>query len=222
MISYRTVAMSVLCTAIFFSLGAAQVLAKYRNFQFGMSLESVAKQIQMKVSDARTIHQRPAVMQTLQWAPLSPADLLRSIRFDFYNGELYKMVVVYDPAGTDGLTPDDVTEAISSVYGAGATPEDTVVIFASGVYEEKEKVLARWENSQYSYNLFRSRYGNVFGLVAFSKNISLTADDSIQEADRLDKLEAPGRELAQQMKQEEEKRSAREKARLVTKPKFRP
>jgi len=45
MISTRTFATSVLCAVLFSSLGTAQDLAKYRDFQFGMSLESVAKHI---------------------------------------------------------------------------------------------------------------------------------------------------------------------------------
>jgi len=45
---------------------------------------------------------------------------------------------------------------------------------------------------------------------------------SIREADRLDKLEAPERERALQLKQEADRRAAQEKARLVSKPNFRP
>jgi len=48
------------------------------------------------------------------------------------------------------------------------------------------------------------------------------AADASREAERLDKQEAPAKEVARQMKQEEDKRVAQEKARLVNKPKFRP
>jgi hypothetical protein len=228
MISYRMLATSILCAALFSSLGAAQDLAKYRDFQFGMSLESVAKQIHMDASAAKTTHQRPAVIQTLQWDQLGYSDRapkdgsVRNVRFEFYNGELSKMVVTYDPAGTAGLTTDDMVEAISAIYGLATKPERTIAISTSSIYEDNEKVLACWEDAQYSYNLFRSPYGNAFGLVAFSKKLNLMASDSSREADRLDKLEAPQKELARQMKQEEDKRAAEQKARLISKPKFRP
>jgi hypothetical protein len=191
-----------------------------------MSLESVAKQINTKASDAKITHQRPAVIQTLQWDqgysdPSAKDRSLRSIRFDFYNGELSKMVVTYDPRGTEGMTTDDMIEAISAIYGAATKPERTIAV-STLVYEDNQKVLACWEDAQYSYNLFRSAYGNAFGLVAFSKKLDLVASDSSRESDRLDKLEAPARELAQQMKREEDKRVAEEKARLISKPKFRP
>jgi hypothetical protein len=228
MISLRTLATSVLCAALFASMGGAQDLAKYRDFQFGMSLESVAKQIHMNASSAKTIHQRPAVIQTLQWDQLSYSDLpakdrsLRSIRFGFYNGELFKMVVTYDPVGTEGLTTDDMVEAISALYGPATKPEKTIAVSSSSLYEDNQKVLACWEDAQYSYNLFRSPYGNVFGLIASSKKLDLVAADASREAERLDNQEAPAKELARQMKQEEDKRAAQEKARLISKPKFRP
>lgn len=228
MISSRTLVTSLFCAALFSSLATAQDLAKYRDFQFGMSLESVAKQIHIDVAAAKTTHQRPAVIQTLQWDQLSYSDRaakdrsLRSIRFEFYNGELSKMIVAYDPIRTEGLTTDDMIEAISAIYGPATKPERTIAVSTSSIYEDNEKVLACWEDAQYSYNLFRSPYGNAFGLVAFSKKLNLMASDSSREADRLDKLEALQKELARQMKQEEDKRAAEEKARLISKPKFRP
>src|SRR5438445_10075291 len=122
MIRSRTLVTSLLFGALFSSLGSAQDLSKYRDFQFGMRLESVARQIRMDASAAKTTHQRPAVIQTLQWDQLSYSDpaakdrSLRSIRFDFYNGELIKMVVAYDPAGTEGLTIEDMVEAIRNLW----------------------------------------------------------------------------------------------------------
>src|SRR2546421_11943244 len=174
MIRSRTLVTSLLLGTLFSSLGNAQDLSKYRDFYFGMRLESVARQIRMDASAAKTTHQRPALIQTLNWDRLSYSDpaakdrSLRSIRFDFYNGELFKMVVTYDPAGTEGLTTEDLVEALSTIYGLADRPERTIPISVSSVYDDNQKVLASWEDAQYSYNLFRSPYGNVFGLIAIS------------------------------------------------------
>ena len=227
MIRSRTLVTSLLFGALFSSLGTAQDLSKYRDFQFGMRLESVAKQIHMNASAAKTTHQRPAVIQTLQWdqsysAPAAEDRSLRSIRFDFYNGELFKMVVAYDPVGTEGLTTEDMVEAISAIYGPATNPERTIAVSAFSAYQDNQKVLACWEDAQYSYNLFRSPYGNAFGLIAISKQFDLVAADASREAERLDKQEAPAKEVARQMKQEDDKRAAQEKARLISRPKFRP
>jgi hypothetical protein len=228
MISLRIFAASILFAGLVSSLGMAQDLAKYRDFQFGMSLESVAEKIRVDVATARTTYQRPALIQTLQWDQFgypnvaARPDSIRNFRFDFYNGQLYKMVVTYDPAKTEGLTTDDLIEAISAMYGPATKPEGTITVSTSGLYEENQRILGCWEDAQYSYNLFRSPYGNAFGLVAFSKQLDLLASESTREGDRLDKLEAPGKELARQAKQEEDRRTAQEKARLTSKPTFRP
>ncbi len=47
----------------------AQDLSRYREFQFGTDLLSVTKQTGMRPSEARTIHQRPALIQELEWRP---------------------------------------------------------------------------------------------------------------------------------------------------------
>jgi hypothetical protein len=46
-----------------------QDLSQYRGFSFGMTLESVAKQAGMNGPDAKTIHERPELIQDLVWLP---------------------------------------------------------------------------------------------------------------------------------------------------------
>jgi hypothetical protein len=227
-ISFRTIATSILCVAIFSSLGTAQDLSRYRDFEFGMSIESVAKIAAINPSGAKTVHQRPELIQKLDWEEhgyfdASPkVNSVRNIRFDFYNGELFKIVVTYDSTQTNGLTTADLVESLSAVYGQADNPETTIIVSAFQTYSDSQQVLARWENAQYSYNLFRSSYGMSFGLVAFSKSLELMASATNREAERLDKLEAPARESARQKKQEEDQQASQAKARLISKPKFRP
>ena len=59
------------------------------------------------------------------------------------------------------------------------------------MYNDSEKVIARWEDSQYSFNLFRSSYQPTFGMVVFSKRLDALARLAIVEAIRLDEQEAP-------------------------------
>ena len=228
MISFRPVLISVFCLAFFSSAGIAQDLGKYREFQFGTSLDTVAKQVHMKLADAKTRHDRPAVLQTLDWDQIGISESAtqigsaRSIRFDFYNDQLSRMVVTYNPLQTNGLTVDDLIQAISTVYGTPTAPGDSVAVPSFTTYEDQEKVLARWDDAKYSYNLYRSPYGNTYGLIAFSKALDLMARDATREADRLDKLEAPAKELAQQKKRADDTRASQETARSINKPKFQP
>ena len=204
-------------------------LSRYREFQFGMNLLAVAKQADVKPSEARVIHQRPAVIQELEWRPSrsigsSPqGDPVKEVLFSFYNGELFRMVVNYDQQKTEGLTDEDMIEAISAKYGTATRRDAKIILFSSlQVYNDSEKVIARWEDSQYSFNLFRSSYQPTFGILVLSKRLDALAGAAIVEAIRLDEQEAPQREIERQKKQAEEDHAAQEQARLVNKPSFRP
>ncbi len=207
----------------------AQDLSRYREFQLGMNLLAVAKQADMKPSEARVIHQRPAVIQELEWRPprslgSSPqADPVSEVLFSFYNGELFRMVVNYDQYRTEGLTDEDMVEAISTKYGTATRPAAKIILFSSfQVYNDSEKVIARWEDAQYSFNLFRSSYQPTFGMLVFSKRLDALARAAIVEAIRLDEQEAPQREIERQKKQDAEDRAGQQKARVANKPNFRP
>jgi hypothetical protein len=205
----------------------AHDLSRYREFQFGMNLPAVAKLADKKPSEAKVIHQRPALIQELNWQPQlsltsSQADPVRAIFFSFYNGELFRIVVNYDRYKTEGLTTEDVVEAMSAMYGTATRPAAEIIFSSSQVYNDSEVVVARWEDSQYSFNLFRSSYQPTFGMVGFSKQVDALARAAIAEAIRLDEQEAPQREIERQKKQDAKDRAEDAKARLANKPSFRP
>jgi hypothetical protein len=204
-------------------------LSRYRDFQLGMGLLAVAKQANMKPSEARVIHQRPAVIQQMEWRPQHPLDFslrtdpAQEVLFSFCNGELFRMVVAYDRYRTDGMTDEDMVEAISAKYGMATRPTAKSVLFSSfQVYDDTEKVIARWENSEYSFSLFRSSYQPTYGMLVLAKRLDGLAQSAITEANRLDEQEAPQREAERQKKQDAEDRAAQEKVRLANKAVFRP
>ncbi|MGH9427430.1 MAG: hypothetical protein ACRD2L_14150 [Terriglobia bacterium] len=225
----RNLALSVVCTLLWTHLIEGQDLSRYREFQFGMSLPAVAKKAGVKPSDAKAVHQRPAIIQELQWRPqhflsASPqSDPLKDVLFSFYNGELFRMVVNYDPDKTQGLTNDDLVRAMSATYGIATRPSAKTISFSSAQgYSETEKILARWEDAQYSFNLFRSSYQPNFGMIVFSKQMDALARLAIVNSIRLDQQEAPQRDVERQQKEDRENRASEEKARLANKDNFRP
>jgi len=227
MFGFRLPATCVLCFVAFASAGA-QDLSRYRDFAFGMDIDTVAKQLQLDPSAATTVYRRPEMIQTLSWrryfyqpSTVTP-DSLETLRFDFYNGALARITARYDPAQVLGLTVDDITEVISKIYGRPATPDASVIVSSPGMSEELRPVLARWEDKDYSYSLFSSGYQSSFGMVGVSKRLELLATVAVREGKRLDDLEAPLREAARQKKEEEDRKAAQEKARLLSKPNFRP
>src|SRR4030095_8267741 len=121
MFSFRNLAISIFGSEFSAPLQYSQDLSMYREFQFGTSLLAVAKQAHLKPSEARVIHQCPALIQELMWnartysAPPSQADSVRDILFSFYNGELFRIVVTYDKDRTEGMTAEDLVEAVSVI-----------------------------------------------------------------------------------------------------------
>jgi hypothetical protein len=199
----------------------------YREFRFGADLLAVAKQAHVKPSEARTIHERPAVIQELAGqAPYMRsslgADSVRDILFSFYNGELFRIVVTYDPERIAGMTAEDIVEAVSAKYGTATRPVAEIILSSTQVYIGGEKIIARWEDTQYSFNLFQSSYQSTFGMVMYSKRLDALARTAIVESVRLDKLEAPRREIERQKEKDEENRARQEKARQTNKAPFRP
>jgi hypothetical protein len=140
------------------------------------------------------------------------------------------MVVTYDPDRIEGLTAEDIIEAISAKYGTATRPVAEITLSSTYFYnggekiisDRSEKVLARWEDSQYSFNLFQFSLESTFGMVMYSKRLDALARAAIVESVRLDDQEAPQRETERQKKKDEENRVRQEKARQENKAPFRP
>jgi hypothetical protein len=229
MIITRSLAISIVLAALSMPLIYAQNLSSYREFRLGMNLLAAAKQADVKSSAAEVIYQRPAVIQELKWRPQSSysssaqGDPVQEALFSFYNGELYRIVVIYDQQRSEGLTDEDLIEGISAKYGTPTTPVAKIVSSSpSQAYSDSEQVIARWEDSQSSINLFRFSYGSVPGLLIYSKRLDALAQVAIVEATRLNELEAPQREIDRQKQQDDEKLAAGQKVRPVNKANFRP
>jgi hypothetical protein len=172
-------------------------LSRYRDFQFGETLPTLAKQVGLELSEAKLIHESPAVLQELEWQPrLSmnssvQTDPVKTMLFSFYNGELFRIVVEYNRDETEKMTTEDMIKAISAKYGTATKPATTAIVFSSTeVYNDSEVIIARWEDSQYSLNLYRSTYQSTFGMIAFSKRVDALARAATVEAIRLDTEEA--------------------------------
>jgi hypothetical protein len=152
-------------------------------------LEELAKQVDQKPTEANVIHERPALIQELTWwPPLGSGTLrtepVRQILFSFYNGELYRILVTYDRYVTEGLTTDAIVRTMSAKYltATKSTAEINFPTNETGEYGTTEKVIVRWEDSHYSFNLFRSPLSNTFGRVMFSKRLDARAEAEIAKS----------------------------------------
>jgi hypothetical protein len=231
MIDMRALAVGALGLALSAPSLQGQDHSRYRDYQLGGNLPSISALTGVAVSEARTIHSRPVMMQELQWQrPYSVTtttpervDPVKQIVFSFYNDQLSKMIIDYDRDRTAGMTDADVVDAISTEYGA---PLKSGVTGRSGVSPQSEgesgTPVARWGGAEYSVVLYRSSYASGFRVIVTSPRLEALARTADAEASRLDEREAPQREIAREKQEAEDARLSAEKARLANKAAFRP
>ena len=228
----RTVVVASIVTVVFGGpplIAQQQQLSKYRGYVLGTSVASVVKISAARHSDSRTLHERPAKIQELAWrAPSTGSaaektDPVRDVLFSFYDDKLYRIVVTYDRDRTEGLTNDDVVESIAGTYGPPLLPHVKPAFspLPTGALGETV-VVARWEDDASMLTLTRGTYWPQFQLVLISKTLNPLALVAIKDALRLEKQEAPQRELDQRRQEAADAGIASRKARVVNKAAFRP
>lgn len=209
----------------------SQDQARYRDYRLGGDLASISALTGVAASEAKTIQQRPAVMQELVWRrPYTPSgtaaaetDPVKEIAFSFYNDQLSKIVVDYDRDRTAGLTDADLVDAISIEFGPRLKPGVKAgQPAAPPIDEESGTRIARWGDADYAVVLYRSSYASGFRLIVTSPRLEALARTAVAQAARLDEREAPQREIARQKKEADERAEAEAKARAANKAAFRP
>ena len=216
------VGLALLCGSL---PAVAQDLSRYRKFQLGASLATVTGQTGSEASQVKTIQARPALLQELTWRPQTSrdseqAESVKEIVFSFFNGQLFRIAASYDRYETEGLTGNDLVQAISATYGEAVIPPAAGKPLL-GVNGEPEVVVARWQNGQNRFELIQSSYGPSYRLVGVLKDAELSVQNSITAAKRLDDLEAPQREAAKALRDAETERLRLEQIRLANKAKFK-
>src|SRR2546423_3927404 len=223
----KTIRSSILCLVVLLlaaPLLRAQDLSKYRHFTMGMSLTTVLKHTDQRMTDVKVIHGRPAMIQELDWWPPNlpgssfQSDTVKQILFSFYNGELYKISVTYDQTSTEGLTAEDMVNSISAKYGPATNVALEIDSSENDRSDVRQKPVASWEDAQYSFNLARSSSTDHLGLIIYSKRVNAEAELAIAEAVKLEEQEGPNREAERQKKQTDDLEVARQKNRKIFHP----
>jgi len=206
-------------------LGSTQDLTRYRDYVLESSVGSVIAASRARVTDVKTLHERPAKIQELEWrAPYASstdpvADPVRGVVFAFCDDALYQIVVTYDRDRTKGLTDREIIESLNALYGDPAIRSANTRPPAA---LPDALVVAQWDSPASSLTLLRDAYSMEFRLVLASKALSTRARNAIREAGRLNTLEAPRRELEARKKEIADAADANEKIRTTNKAAFRP
>jgi hypothetical protein len=230
MIGSRTLGAGVLGLLLSAHAVHGQAVPLYRDFPLGANVASVSALAGVSASEAKTVHERPAILQDLQWrrpytssGPAASLDPVQQIAFSFYNDQLFRLAIDYDHDRTEGMTDADMIEAISAVYGPTVKPLlKTGRAAASRIEEESGTRVARWGNADYSAILYRTFSASGFRMLVTAVRLDALARTAEAQALRLDEREAPQREIARQKKEADDVRASQGKARLANKAAFKP
>jgi hypothetical protein len=234
MITIRTASIVIAVLSLSPSLLHAQDLGRHRDTRLGSNVLAVAGVYGLSLADAKTVHERPALIQNLEWrsrrflsASVPTDDPVNDITFSFFNDQLFRIVANYDRNRTEGLTDADLIEAMTTAYGppkplAVTRTAKTSPQSLRSENPEEGQPIARWEDAESTVTLLRGRYPGAVSLVVTSKPLTALARSADVEAARLDRLEAPGREAARLQKEVDDTRSSGEKARPANKAIFKP
>jgi hypothetical protein len=220
----RGVGISLVMMLLSAPLVRGQDLSKYRDFSLGMSLPELSSQVDLRPLQTKLMQKHPAVIQELTCWPGGYSDYSRQtdsvwqIFFSFYNGELFRILVTYDQDATHGLTAEDMVHAISTKYGTPTRPVGEISFPTNELYRSTEKVIARWEDSQYSINLVRPRFLNSFALFMFSKRLDAQVEAALAKSLKMEGQENPQREIDRQKKEADDLEAARQKNRKIFRP----
>lgn len=235
MITTRTCTILTAVLSLIAPLLHAQDLGHHRDTRLGSDVLAVTGAYGLSSNDVKTVHERPALIQNLEWrsrrflsASVAIDDPLSDVTFSFYDNQLFRIVANYDRKQTEGLTDADLIEAMTTAYGPPQPvppPARTARTSPQSLRSENAdggRVIARWEDAESTVTLLRTRYPAAVSLVVLSKRLAGLARSAEVEAARMDTLEAPGREAARVLKEADEVRAAAEKARPANKAIFKP
>jgi hypothetical protein len=111
--------------------------------------------------EPRIVHQRPELIQELMWLPprlgttADGGDSAQKVLFTFYNDQLSRVVVSYDRRRTEGLTVEDLVEAISATYGVPTIPLVVPGVITATHRDRRGAGPARREEGEYPEYLVR-------------------------------------------------------------------
>ena len=233
MIGTKAFSIAGLCVVFFMLPLHAEDRPEYRDFRLGSPLAQVLAQLHMTASNVSVVHERPALLQDLQWStPYFIGDTIEAqhdsvgqIVFSFIDDQLFRLTISYERNGTEGMTDVDMIAALSGRYGSPLMPSRQTrasSTFFDRSASESTAPVAQWSNGDATIVLSRNAFTGGYQLVVASARLDALARTASAEAARLDQREAPARDIARRQQDADDARAAKEKARLANKEKFQP
>jgi len=183
-------------------------------------------------AQVKTLHLRPSLIQTMEWRPYAMPDAsnpAKMIEFNFFDDQLYRIAVEYNPERTRGMTAADIVDALSVVYGpAVAAASRNPAPGSLDAELNAGRVIGRWvrlEDRIVAYqqtNLYSSPDGSRFTVIVTSPRLAALSRSASAQAIRLDEREAPQREIDRRKKELADEQLLQEQSRTTNKAAFTP
>jgi hypothetical protein len=166
----RTLAIGLI-VLLFAPPAQSQDHKRYRDYRLGSDLKSVAALAKIPVAGAKTVHERPSLIQDLEWrqpylmieSATKQSDPVQRMVFSFYDDQLFRVVISYDRRRTSGLTDPDMIEALSATYGAALLlPSANLPVLTGPLASDLGAPIAQWGDVDYSVGLYRSSFARSF------------------------------------------------------------
>ena len=226
----RVLLMTVVCAASFVLpvASAESPFSRYRDVTFGDPVQVVVDRLKVPLSDVKVVQDRPTLVQQITWrrqrsisgATVEP-DPLAEMVLTFYLGRLARIAVSYDRDQTAGLTDADLHEALTSTYGTSmllSRRTSSVVLIESSEPEP----LGSWGDADTLVVLWRQAYPERVRLTLTSLVDDRAMQAAIADGVRLEKSEAPARDLARRDAEAVAARAQAENVRRANKATFKP
>lgn len=182
-------------------LAAAPGYGSYRMLNLGDSVAAVVGRLEARPADVVVVQERPSLIETLTWRrPLYVSgvtvapDPLESLVLTFHQGRLVHIEASYQVAAVEGLTDDDLTSALTGVYGAALLAATPWPVPATAI--APDRTIGVWGDEDVLVTLRRERARERPILTIASANADAARRAARIEGVALAAGEAPGKALA--------------------------
>jgi hypothetical protein len=180
--STRRVVLTLLCSAMSASLLGAQGRPRYRAYQMGDDVLTISRQLGVPSPAGTLVPPALGAVEELRWRPqfvrrgVAPSsDPVARLVFSFFENQLFRIVIDYASARTEGMTEADLVAAVSKVYGAPAKRTHPPSPVGLGPQRPVDNVVAQWTDGEHRVALLAVQDQGAFRMIVASAPLEALA-----------------------------------------------
>jgi hypothetical protein len=194
---HRVIVVALCLAASAASILTAQTRLRYRTYEMGDDLRTIARQIGVPLPPDPIVPRPLGVVEELRWRAEyvrrgtgSSGDSVARLVFSFYEDQLFRIVIDYAPDRTAGMTEADLVAAVSRVYGPPAKRSHLPGGVGSHPQLAHDVVIAEWTDGASQVSLLTVPGQSTFQMIVSSSQLEAlarAAGTGMGPADRQDR-----------------------------------